>query len=307
MITISEMVDRISRIFLPLVFMVVFLPRNLLYAQEFNCTVTVNHRALSGSDFTYLQELEERLEEYYNMKNWTDDKWEDEERIECTIQITFEEALTLTSFKARIIFASRRPIYNTTQYSTVVQFNDTDWLFEYPQGGAIIFDVERYDPLTSLLDFYAFIMLGYDYDTFDELGGTPYFETARRIAEKAEAQGAAGWSQIGGDRGKLNLITQLLDPRFRPLRKAYFDYHFLGLDHFVQEAATARAEVLTTLEALNTLFLDVSRQYVLDLFFSAKYQELAAIFEDSQQSMRAFELLTQLDPAHLNEYNRLTR
>jgi len=305
--TISKKKSHFGQIIFSFVLLFVLLGQTAAFGQEFNCTVTVNHRALSGSDFTYLQELEERLEEYYNMKNWSDDKWEDDERIECTIQITFEEAMTLTSFKARIIYASRRPIYSTTQYSTLIQFNDTDWLFEYPQGGAIIFDIERYDPLTSLLDFYAYVMLGYDYDTFSEYGGTPYFETARRIAEKAEAQGAVGWSQIGDDRGKTNLITQLLDPRFRPLRKAYFDYHFYGLDHFVQDAASARVDVLSALEAINTLYLDVSRQYAIDLFFSAKYQELAAIFEDSQQGMRAYELLTELDPAHLNEYNRLTQ
>lgn len=274
-------------------------------AQEFNCSVTVNYSTLSGNDFSYLQELEQRIEEYFNHQRWTEDRFEEYERIDCTVQITFEEAITLTSFKARLIIASRRPIYGATQFSTVVQFNDPEWQFNYVQGGPIIFDLERYDALTSVLDFYAYVMLGYDYDTFSELGGTRYFERARRIAELAQAQSAPGWSQIGSDRGRANLISQILDPRYRPLRKAYFDYHFQGLDHFVSKTEAARASVMSVLEVLATLNEEVSRQFVFDLFFSAKYQELTALFKDAPQRSQAYAVLSQLDPAHMTEYNQL--
>jgi hypothetical protein len=131
----------------------------------------------------------------------------------------------------------------------VLQVNDSEWQFEYAQGTPLTFDVERYNALTSVLDFYAYVMLGYDYDTFSELGGAPHFQKARRIAELAQSQNATGWSAAGDDRNRIALITQLLDPRFVPLRKAYFQYHFGGLDHFVGQknsTRTSRASIHST-------------------------------------------------------------
>ena len=276
-------------------------------AQEFNCSVTVDYTSLGGSDFTFLNELKDRVEEYINERIWTDDRFLENEQIECTMQIVIEEALTLTSFRARLITALRRPIYNTTQYSTVVRFNDTDWQFDYAQGRPLVFDIETYDPLTSVLDYYAYVMLGYDFDTFSERGGTEFFETARRISERAQSISAPGWSQIGSDRGRMNLITQILDPRFRPLRTAYFTYHYGGLDHFVTQTESAREAVLGVLQTLDNLFDQVNRQYAIDLFFSAKSSELASIFERSPHSTAAYDLLTQLDPAHMTDYQQLVQ
>lgn len=276
-------------------------------AQEFNCTVSLDYRNLSGSDYGFLSELEDRIDEYINDRSWTEDRFLETERIECSISVVVEEAISLTSFRARLIITSRRPIYNTTQYSNVVRFNDANWQFNYAQGQPLVFDIERYDPLTSILDFYAYVLLGYDYDTFDELGGSEFFEVARRIGERAQSQSAAGWSQIGDDRGRMNLITQLLDPRFRALRTAYFDYHFGGLDHFVTESEAARQAVLSVVERLEELFDQVNRQYVIDLFFSTKSSEIASVFEGSPQRTAAYDLLRQVDPSNISEYERLVR
>lgn len=276
-------------------------------AQEFNCTVRVNYQQLEGNIWTFLDELALRIEEYMNRQTWTRDTFREEERIDCSMEVFFEQALSQTSFRARLVVASRRPIYNTTQYSTVFQHIDPAWQFNYAQGAPLVFNLDQYDPLTSVLNFYAYLMLGYDYDTFSENGGTPHFETARRIAERAQSQSHPGWSQVGDDRGRLDLVTQVLDPRFRPLRTAYFDYHLQGLDHFVTDPAAARASVLGVLEAIDALVENVNRLFVIDVFFSAKYQELAAIFDDSQMSTQAYDFLSSLDPAHMSEYNKLVQ
>lgn len=274
-------------------------------AQEFICSVSVDYGTLTGSDFGFLSDLEDQLDDYVNQRSWTDDRFRENERIECTIQITVEEAVSLTSFRARLIIALRRPIYNTTQHTTVVRFNDDNWQFNYSQGQPLVFNLEQYDPLVSIIDFYAYVMLGYDYDTFSEMGGSPHYETARRIAERAQSQSAPGWAQIGSDRGRMNLITQLMDPRLRPLRQAYFDYHFGGLDRFSTESDAARTTMLNVLVSLNELYDDVARQYATDLFFSAKYSEMPSVFEGWQRSSEAYNYLTRLDPAHTSEYEEL--
>ena len=274
-------------------------------AQELNCSVTVNYQNLAGSEYTYLDEMRERVAEYMNDRRWTQDRFEENERIECTMQIIMLEAVSLTSFRARLIVASRRPIYGTAQQSTVVQFSDEDWRFDYPQGTPLIWEPDRYHPLTSVLNFYGYLIIGFDYDTFAEAGGTPHFESARRIAEIAQSSGAAGWQALGGDRSRGELISQILDQRYRDLRKAYFDYHYHGLDRFVTTTERSRAAILQVLQDLEGLYTDVSRAYYLDQFFSTKYQELSAVFKGSSVASQAFDVLQQLDPAHLSDYTQM--
>ncbi len=274
-------------------------------AQELNCGVSVDYRALSGSDYTYLDEFRDAVREYMNLQRWTDDAFEDLERIDCTLQITFLEALSLTRFRAKLVIASRRPIYGTTQSSVILQINDENWTFDYPQGRPLTSDQDRFDELTTVLDFYAYIILGYDYDTFAEYGGSPLFERARRISDIAKSTGGAGWQQIGSDRSRVQLITEVLDPRFRNLRKVYFDYHFNGLDRFVQETELARGTVLASLEELSRIVDANARSYVVDLFFSGKYLELISIFEQSALASQAYDLLSELDPARISNYNTL--
>ncbi len=288
-----------------LLFSLFFLPKPTA-AQEFNCAVSLNYSTLTGSDFGFLEDLELRMEEYVNDRSWTEDTFREDERIDCTMDVIVLEAVSLTSFNARLVVATRRPIYNTMQHSTVVQFSDESWQFRYAQGQPLVFNLEQYDPLTSVIDFYTYMMLGYDYDTFSELGGTSHFETARRIAERAQSASGQGWLELGStDPGRGNLITQVLDPRMRPLRKAYFDYHFAGLDRFLIDPDVARNAILQVLSDLDVLYEDVSRQHALDLFFLAKYTELAAVFEGWQESNQAYDYLTLLDPAHTSVYGAL--
>lgn len=292
------------RLLLAFLLVLVFRPAD---AQELNCSVSLDFRSLSGAQYTFLNDLRRDIEEYYNERSWTEERYTEQERIDCTVQITVEEALSLSSFRGRIVVASRRPIYGTSQNTTIVQFSDPSFQFNYTQGQPLTYNPERYDPLTSVLDFYAMLVLGYDYDTFHAQGGTPFFERARRIAELAQAQNAPGWIDLGSERGRADLIRQLLDARMRPLRDAYFTYHFNGLDHFVLETDAARESVMEVLRELHELTDMVARQYAVDLFFNAKFQELTAIFEGSQIASQAYDLLAQVDPSHTSEYDRLVR
>lgn len=282
-----------------------WLSPTITLAQEFNCRVSVNIQQLSGSEFTFLRELEEKMSIYINERSFTEDRYEEHERIDCIIQIIFEESVSLTSFSARMVLSTARPIYGTPSVSTVLQLSDESWQFNYAQGTPLVFDLERFEALTSVLDFYVYVMLGYDYDTFSELGGSAHFERARRIAELAETRGAVGWSDLGSDRGRSALVDQILDPRFKPLREAYYKYHFGGLDVFVSETDLARQNALDALQGLKDLYDEISREYVLDIFFTAKAEELAAIFEGSPLSSEAYDLLSQIDPANLSKYDKL--
>ena len=273
-------------------------------AQEFDCDVSVNYENLTGDDYNYLDGLGRQIQEYFNNRSWTDDSFLAFERIDCQVNIIFTDASGQRDYSAQLAVSMRRPIYGTTQSTTIIRFSDSNWQFSHTRGAPLVYEARQYDALTSVLDYYAYMMLGYDYDTFSALGGTPMFERARRIAEQAESLGGANWSTTDGS-GRHDLVTQLLEQRFEPLRRAYFKYHYGGLDHFVTDTPQARTAVLETLRNLETLQSSLTRRYALDLFFSAKYEELVAIFDESPLSGDAYDVLTNVDPSHMSTYQAL--
>ncbi len=275
-------------------------------AQELNCRVTVDFSALGGNEFEFLNDLQDQIEQYFNNRSWTEDRFRDFERIDCTVSVTLTEAQGLDRFSAQIVVGSRRPIYGTGRLTTVFQAVDSQWQFQYNRGQPLIFDANRYNSLTSLLDFYAFLILGYDYDTFSELGGTPYFDQARKISELAQSQGDPGWLSIGDDRTRTALVRQLLDPRYAGLRRAYFLYHFGTLDRFTRDPETAWQTGFTAIEAIYELFLEVSRKYASDLFFAAKAGELSELFEEADEvKNQLYAMLIEMDPARSSDYDQL--
>ncbi len=275
-------------------------------AQELNCRITVDFSALSGNEFAFLNDLQEEIERYFNGRSWTEDRFADYERIDCTVGITFTEAQGLDRFVAQIAVGSTRPIYGTPRRSAIFQIIDSQWQFQYNRGQPLIFDTNRYNALTSLLDFYAYLILGYDYDSFSELGGAPYFERARQIAELAQAQGDPGWLSIGDDRTRTTLVRQLLDARYLPLRRAYFLYHLGTLDRFTRNQETAWQTGFSAIQGIYELFLEVSRKYATDLFFAAKSNELVQLFEDADEvRSQLYAMLIEMDPARSSDYDRL--
>lgn len=275
--------------------------------QELRCRVQIDDSQISGaeSEFDFLDDLERQIREYMNQRSWTDDAFLPHERISCSMQIVLQESISLSEFRARLVVTTRRPIYGPSQSSVVARVNDPEWRFEYSRGSSLNHDLDRYDPLTSVLDFYAYLILGYDYDTFSPLGGTPFFDRAQTVADQAEGSGDPGWSSVGTQQTRVQLLSNLRAQRHEPLRRVYYKYHRKGLDRFVQETEAARKTLMEVLRTLRTLRDRLSQSYALNLFFATKNQELTAIFEESDLEGQAQGLLVQMDPSHSSQYNRL--
>lgn len=275
-------------------------------AQELDCGVQIDDSQIEGqSELSFLSDLEQKMQEYLNTRSWTDDQFLRHERISCSMQVVLLESISLSEFRARLIVTARRPIYGTSQSSVVARINDSEWRFEHNRGASLQHDLDRYDSLTSVLDFYAFLILGYDYDTFSELGGTPYFEEARSVADRAEGNGDPGWSSVGTSQNRVQLLSDLLNQRHEPLRKVYYQYHRKGLDRFVSETEQARNSVLQALNTLQKFNRQVSRSFALNVFFQTKFEELTALFSGSDVESQAHGLLVQMDPSHSSQYDQL--
>lgn len=276
-------------------------------AQEFDCEVDTNVDRVDSAIREMLANFAPSIEEYLNDRVWTDDRFLPNERIDCQVTVLFQEAITQSRFDARLAITLRRPIYGTAQMTPTVRIAEDEWQFTYTQGQPITHTAQGYDEITTILDFYAYVMLGYDYDTFSRLGGTAWFEEARSIAERARSLGQSNWNTSIDGRGRMDLVSTLLDSRYHPIREAYFDYHYGGLDHFSKDPVEARATILGGLEQIADVQSNFGRGYLSDLFFSTKNQELAAVFSGSDVDEEAYDLLTNMDPSNSNTYSAIVQ
>ena len=279
-----------------------------VFGQEFNCEVTVNTRQISGSSYEYVTDLEEELENYINRNRWTDDTFEEFERIKCQIQIALTAVDEQFNYTAEAVFSVRRPIYNTVQESAALVLSDNNWAFGYPRNKNLVFDELQFDDLTSFIDFYMYVILGYDYDSFDELGGSQFYGQAQDIFELGRNSGASGWGRsIGAQRNRNGLISDLTNPNYQPLREAYYRYHRYGLDQFTLNSQDAIREVIEALSLMEETKRRTSNNYLFDIFFDTKYTEIVAMLQaaDIQTRLEAYNLLRDVDPSHSSSYERL--
>ncbi len=302
------MMTRLAR-FLPL--LALLLAALPAHAQELNCTVNINRAALTGNEYEFLDELRTQVERYFNDRAWTSDVFDNRERIDCTVQITLVASQSLTQFSANIAVQASRPIYGTAQRSTTLLIGDDAWTFNYARGQALIYDPNRFDSFTSVLDYYALVVLATDYDTFAPLGGQPFWDRARLIAEFGRANQSdlgRGWSSQNStdDRSRSDLTQQMLDPAFLPLRRAMYDYHYTVLDHFTAAPEAAYVKALETLTTLHDLYLTFNRRrFATDVFYASKAPEIALLLREAPQRNEAYAYLSEMDAPHLSTYDVL--
>jgi len=276
-------------------------------AQEIRARVTVNSSQVQNASLDYLDQLAPLVEEYINDYNWTEFTFEEHERIRMNMQIALVSESN-GSFEANVVITAERPIYNTMQQTSLLIINDSQWRFTFNRGQTITHDPFQYNDLASFLDFYVFIVLGMDFDTFSELGGTPFYRQAQNILEIAAGVGALGWTTgTGTRRNRHYLITGLTDPAQEGLRKAIYQYHRRGLDIFTLNPDQARQNIFASLEMIQEARRITTDDYAFEVFFGAKSRELTSIFLDDEASRRldAYLLLSNLDPSRLSEYDRL--
>jgi hypothetical protein len=279
-----------------------------LIAQELNCTVSVNSRQISGSSYNYISELEDDVENYMNQNRWTNDRFEERERIICSIQIVITSVDDQFNYTSEAFFTAQRPIYNTNRQTNTIVVGDTNWRFSYPRNKNLIFDDLQFDDLTTFLDFYAYIILGYDYDSFSELGGSSHFTQAQTFLELGQSSSSPGWGRsIGAQRNRYGLINDLTNPAYSDFRRAFYIYHRLGLDQFTINPQEARSQVIEALELIQENKRTTGNNYLFDLFFGTKSSEITAIFSDAERQVRlqAYNILRDVDPANTSTYESL--
>lgn len=199
--------------------------------------------------------MERAFANFLNTRKWTNDSFKNYEKINGTLFLNITKMPSIGNFTANAQITSARPVYNTNYESVLLNFADREWEFEYIESMPLEYNDNTYiSNLTSMLAFYAYIVLGMDYDSFAELGGTPYFQKALTVVNNAQPSNRPGWQALGSNRNRYALIENLNNPQMVELRKNTYRYHRLALDTFDKNPDQSRGIVLDVLKHLKTVW-----------------------------------------------------
>jgi len=277
------------------------------HGQELNCKVTINADQIQTSDRNVFKDMERSIALFMNSRKWSADIYKNHERINCAIFLNISRMPSIGSFIASAQITVARPVYNSNYETVLMNFADREWEFEYIESQPLEYNDNAYiNNLTSMLAYYAYIILGMDYDSFAEKGGDSYFQKALMVVNNAQSSNRPGWQSIGSNRNRYNLIENINNTQMMELRKNTYRYHRQALDTFEKSPDESRQMVLNVLKNIKTVWQIYPNSIFIISFFDAKANELVNIFSEGNIGVRreAFDLLTALDPKR-NIYQKI--
>lgn len=281
-----------------------------LCAQDLNARVQILSPQIQASNKRTLDVLENSIREFLSNRKWSSERLQAQERIDCSFIITVKEWDGSSNFKAEAQILSSRPVYGTSYNTTVLNISDKDFDFAYAEGQPLDFSDEAYiNNLTSLLAYYAYTIVGFDYDTFSKLGGTSYYHKAQTVLNNAQNAPYKGWKGFDGLRNRFWLTENLHNKSYHPIRESLYHYHRNGLDIMAENQSKGRKVVASLLPDLQKVDKQKQGSMLAQLFFTAKADELINIFStsDPQERMKAYNILTEIDPTNSSRYDSLKK
>lgn len=293
-----------------LILLLTLLP-TLSVAQELSCNVSVNvGPKVQTTDRAIFDDMKSAIQQFINARKWTNDTFQPHEKISCSILININDMPSIGIFSASVQVQSARPVYNTNYTSLILNFADRDWEFDYLESQPLQYNDNTYTSnLTSMLAFYAYLVIGYDFDTFSELGGTPYFQKAMTVVNNAQSANRPGWDALGSNRNRYWIVENLLNSQFTDVRKAVYRYHRLGLDTFADQPDKSREIIVGGLKDILKAREINPGAVVLVSFLDAKSNELINVFSQGNIQVRreAYDVVTNLDPSNRSSYEGIIR
>ena len=272
----------------------------MVRGQELSCKIIIDHTQVQISDPSIFDEMETDLSEFINNQKWTDDTFQPEERISCNLLITITSAPSVGTFKATVQIISSRPVFGTEYETVLLNFADRDWAFNYIPSRPINYNENSFtDNISSLLAYYAYVVIGLDYDSFGELAGSKYYQKAFQIVNNAQQSSYSSWQQLGSNRNRYWLIENLQNPSLEPVRGALYTYHRLGLDIFQDDPDKTRSVISRSLQEVQKANRTRPRSILTISFMDAKATELANLYSSGNPTIRkkAYTILTTIDPS----------
>lgn len=274
-------------------------------AQQIDCTVKVNYESVGAANKDLLVNFEEDVRSYMNNYSWGPEQLD--EKIRLSLDIFIQRASGDNKYVAQVFVGSQRPILGAKKNTAVSRIFDEAWEFTYIKNRPINHAPHSFSDLASVLDFYAYLALGYDYDTYDPMGGTPWFARASDIASLGRSSSQNGWQQVTTGYSRAQLITDLLNPTVNMIREASYQYHFTGLDSLAANKQKGLANIARAIEKIGVARRTLDpRNLAFKTFFDTKYMEIAEVLRE-YPDRSIYVTLSRIDPYHQATYDEFMR
>ena len=270
--------------------------------QELLCTVEINTSNIEGTNKSVFEALKEAISDYVNENTRSNAVFSPNERIECRLFLTVRD-YSGDRIKGDLQIQLSRPVYNSTYTTTLLNFKDTKIEFDYREGEPLIFnDNNISNNLTAILDFYSYLFLAMDFDSFSPNGGNPYYEKAASIVQQSQSSGEAGWRIFEDTRNRSAVLNSLTDKATSGYRDLLYQYHRKGLDEIVTSPDKGRAAITESLKDIKKIYDNAPLSVALSIFRDSKLDELINVYSQAPQRERedVYDLLVTVFPADRN-------
>lgn len=281
------------------------------YSQDLNFTVDIVTDQLQvdqqKTNVQIYPTLKTTITNFLNNRKWTNDQYQTGEEIKANLQIILTKADAQGNFEANVQLQAYRPVYATDYETQLLNYVDKNFVFSYQMGMPLTYNDNNFiDNLTSTLAFYANLVCVYSYDSFGLNGGNPYVQKLNNIVNLSVTNGK-GWGSPTDIRSRSGINENLLNQQLQGFRKAFYEYHRLYLDEFVENPDQMREGLVKILNAMREINAVRPGSAYLRLFFESKANEVLAIMNEATPTIRqqAFAQLSNLDPTNTEKYRSL--
>lgn len=276
-------------------------------AQELNCKVEINSDQVEGTYKQVFTTLEQAMNEYMNANIFTNNQFSANEKIDCRLFFTVKE-YTDGKITGDLQIQSSRPVYNSTYTTTLINFKDTKIDFTYQENEPLVFTLDRMESqITAILNFYAYLILALDYDSFSPRGGEPYFERLKTIVQQAQSSGETGWKAFEDTKNRSAVLSAFTDQSTQSLRDLLYDYHRRGLDEMSVSPDKGRAKITETMSVINQVYSAAPMSVGLSMFKDAKLDELVNIYSkaNAEERTKVYNILQKIYPTEQERLEKI--
>ena len=278
-------------------------------ATELNCEVEINSEKISSGSKEVFNELKQAITDYMNTTKWTNATFGTNEKIYCKLMLTLSSWDNATgAMQGDLQIQTQRPVFNSSYTTAVINFKDAKVNFNFETGQTLVFsELEMEDNLTAILNFWAYMIIAMDFDTFELNGGDPYYERAAQVVRLAQSTGESGWKAFEDNANRSAVLSAFTDRATSPIRQILYDYHRMGLDQMALTVDKGRSAITHTLENLAKIY-DVSPMSVcLTMFKDAKLDELINIYSKANMTEKesVYEMLYQVYPSETSRLDKI--
>mgnify|MGYP001385768318 CR=1 FL=1 len=275
---------------------------SFLFCQFNNVTINIEYNE-NDSDYNtkrnIIDRFDEQIKEYFLLNNFCQefDFIEVDIKINLIIEsinIISNNTGTTNQIISHLLISNNKDLY----------YFDKGVVFEYSKNKALTYNPYHLKGLETIFDYYAFLFIGYELDTWGHSLGTKYINKAYQISSEL------GYSSNWENREKE--IQIILDnTMLRETRFYYYKYlDIIYSEDYIKNATNYKQQIKETIEQLYSNLVRIYEKLGNDKntlkFINSISEEIALIFNNLEMN-DAIEFLIDFDNDNKNIYKKYLR